>query len=105
MLIAGMRYVAALIGLSFTVCLTGCGEQREQSRPPNPTSAVAVPDLQGVNLDEAEERLDSLGIGYSVDSGDDEVVFEHLWTVCYQLPEPGANARFVELTVEHVCDD
>src|ERR671938_1174289 len=100
-----MRYAAALTGLSLALCLTGCGEERKQSRPASPPAATVVPSLQGENLDEAEERLDSLGIGYSVDSGDDEVVFEHLWTVCYQLPEPGAHARFVELDVEHICDD
>ena len=100
-----MRYATALIGLLFALCLTACGEERKPSRPATPPAATTVPALEGVNLDEAEERLDSLGIGYSVDSGDDEVVFEHLWTVCYQSPEPGANARFVELTVEHVCDD
>ena len=100
-----MRYAAALIGLSFALCLTGCGEERKQRTPASPPAATAVPDLEGHNLDEAEERLDSLGIGYSVDSGDDEVVFEHLWTVCDQRPEPGERARVVELTVEHVCDD
>jgi hypothetical protein len=100
-----MRYAVALIGLSFTFCLVGCGEERKPARPANATTPVAIPDLEGTNLDEAEERLDSLGIGYSVDSGDDEVIIEHLWTVCYQSPEPGEQSRFVELTVEHVCDD
>ena len=99
-----MRYATALIGLSFAFCLVGCGEERKPARPAKP-AAVTVPDLRGANLDEAEERLDSLGIGYSVDSGDDGVVFEHLWTVCYQSPGPGTHARFVELDVEHVCDD
>ena len=100
-----MRYAVAVIGLSFTLCLAGCGEEQKPARPANATTPAAIPDLQGTNLDEAEERLDSLGIGYSVDAGDDEVVFEHLWTVCYQSPEAGSHARFVELTVEHVCDD
>jgi hypothetical protein len=100
-----MRYVTALIGLSFALCLVGCGEERKPAKPASATAVPASPDLQGTNLDEAEERLDSLGIGYSVDSGDDEVVFEHLWTVCDQWPEPGERARVVELTVEHVCDD
>src|SRR5437764_13306928 len=100
-----MRYVAALIGLSFSLCLAGCGEERKPARPANATTPAAIPDLEGSNLDDAEERLDSLGIGYSVDSGDDEVGFEHLWPVCYQSPGQGAHARFVELTVEHVCDD
>ena len=97
--------MAALIGLSFSLCLAGCGEERKPAGPANATTPAAIPDVEGTNLDDAEERLDSLGIGYSVDSGDDEVVFEHLWTVCYQSPEPGRHARFVTLTVEHVCDD
>ena len=53
----------------------------------------------------AEERLDSLGIDYDVDSGDDTVFIEHLWEVCYQEPDAGAQARYVTLTVEHDCDD
>jgi hypothetical protein len=100
-----MRYTAALIGLSFSLCLVGCGEERRPAKPANATTPAAIPDLQGTNLDDAEERLDSLGIGYEVDSGDDEVVFEHLWRVCYQSPEAGEHSRFVTLTVEHVCDD
>ena len=101
-----MRYATALIGLSIAFCLTGCREeQRSKPTPATSSAPFSVPDLYGANLDEAEERLDSLGIGYSVDSGDDEVVFEHLWTVCYQSPAAGEHARFVTLTVEHVCDD
>lgn len=97
-----MRYATALIGLSFALFLVGCREDRERSRPASPAT---VPALYGENLDEAEERLDALGIGYTVDSGDDEVVFEHLWTVCDQYPEPDTEARSVTLTVEHFCDD
>ena len=100
-----MRYAAALIGLSCALCVTACGEEHRHTRTVARIAAPTVPDLYDENLHEAEERLDSRGIGYSVDSGDDEVVFEHLWTVCYQSPGPGTHARFVELDVEHVCDD
>ena len=100
-----MRYAAALLGLSCALCVTACGEERRHARPAAPPVTATVPDLYDENLDDAEERLDELGISYTVDSGDDEVVFEHLWTVCDQWPEPGARARVVELTVEHVCDD
>jgi hypothetical protein len=99
-----MRYAAALLGLSCALCLTGCREERVHGRPAAGTAPVAVPDLYDENLDEAEERLDELGIAYTVDSGDDEVLFEHLWTVCDQSPEPGRRARVVELTVAHSCD-
>ena len=99
-----MRYAAVLLGVSFALCVTACGEERRHGSPALRPVAT-VPDLYDENLDEAEERLDELGISYTVDSGDDEVVFEHLWTVCDQWPEPGERARVVELTVEHVCDD
>jgi hypothetical protein len=99
-----MRYATALLGLPFLLLLSGCGERERRSVPPEPPAAV-VPYLYGENLDEAEERLDSLGLAYSVDSGDDRVVFEHLWEVCDQDPEPGASASFVTLTVEHWCDE
>ena len=100
-----MRYAAALLGLSCALCVTACGEERRHVNPPARTGVPTVPDVYDANLHEAEERLDELGIVYTVDSGDDEVVFEHLWTVCDQWPEPGERARVVELTVEHVCDD
>ena len=94
----------ALIGLSCTLCVTACGEERRNERPAARPAVATVPDLYDANLDDAEERLDALGIPYTVDSGDDEVVFEHLWTVCQQWPEPGTLApRVVQLTVEHVC--
>jgi hypothetical protein len=99
-----MRYAAVLLGVSFALCVTACGEERRHGSPALRPVAT-VPDLYDENLDEAEERLDELGISYTVDSGDDEVVFEHLWTVCDQWPEPGERARVVELTVEHVCDE
>jgi hypothetical protein len=100
-----MRYAAALLGLYCALCVTACGEERRHARPVTRTAAAAVPDLYNANLEDAEERLDVLGISYTVDSGDDEVVFEHLWMVCDQWPEPGTRTRVVELTVEHVCDD
>jgi hypothetical protein len=100
-----MRYVAALIGLSCALCVTACREEIRHASPPAGTGVPTVPNLYDENLDEAEERLDELGIAYTIDSGDDEVVFEHFWTVCDQWPEPGTRARVVELTVEHICDD
>ena len=99
MLIADMRYGAAVIGLSFTFCLPACGAASP------PAADRLVPDLYGVNLDVAEEQLDALGLGYTIDSGDDAVVFEHLWSVCDQSPGPGKRARVVTLTVEHSCRD
>ena len=66
-----MRYAVALLGLSCALCLTGCREERVHGEPAAGTAPVAVPDLYDENLDEAEERLDELKIGYAVDSGDE----------------------------------
>jgi hypothetical protein len=97
-----MRYVMVTLVLPFAFLAAGCGASETRTEPKS--AVVTVPDVTGENLDSAEDELDSLGIGYSVDSGDDEVLFEHLWEVCYQDPGAGARARFVTLTVEHVCD-
>ena len=93
----------ATLVLPFAFIAAGCGEERDHRTPASP-AAVTVPDVIGENLDSAEEELDAAGIGYSVDSGDDEVLVEHLWEVCYQDPRAGARARFVTLTIEHSCD-
>src|SRR5437867_8415381 len=98
-----MRYVMALIVVPFAFIAAGCAEERDHSAPAKP-AALTVPDLTGNDLDSAEEELDDLGIDYAVDSGDDEVLVEHLWEVCSQDPQPGTRARFVTLTVEHDCD-
>jgi hypothetical protein len=101
-----MRYVIAMLIVPLALIVSGCAEEERGERPPAAQTTVpTVPDLVGQNLDSAEEQLDSRGLGYSVDSGDDEVFFEHLWEVCYQEPDGGAHARYVTLTVEHDCDD
>jgi hypothetical protein len=99
-----MRYVIVMLLLPFAFIAAGCAEEREHQAPANP-AAVAVPDVTGENLDDAEEELASRGIDYRIDSGDDEVVFEHLWEVCYQSPPAGIESSSVTLTVEHFCDD
>ncbi|HEX6699931.1 MAG TPA: PASTA domain-containing protein [Gaiellaceae bacterium] len=95
----------ALLIVPFAFIAPGCAEEREHPAPAANPPVVTVPDLVGDNLDSAEERLDALGIGYDVDSGDDTVFVEHLWEVCYQEPDGGSQARYVTLTVEHDCDD
>jgi PASTA domain-containing protein len=97
-----MRYVMVMLVLPFALIAAGCAEERDHAAPVKP-AAVTIPDLTGNDLDFAEEELDRLGIAYSVDSGDDEVLVEHLWTVCSQHPAAGTRARFVTLTVEHSC--
>ena len=97
-----MRYAIVTLLVPFAFLAAGCGASETRTKPK--PGVVTVPDVTGENLDSAEEELDAAGIGYSVDSGDDEVLVEHLWEVCYQDPRAGAHARFVTLTVEHSCD-
>jgi PASTA domain len=99
-----MRYVIAMLALPLAFVAAGCAERRDEAPAKPSASAVTVPDLVGEDLDSAEEELDARGIDYGVDSGDDTVLVEHLWEVCYQDPHAGARARFVTLTVEHSCD-
>src|SRR5712691_9628610 len=64
--------------------------------PATPT----VPDVEGENLEEAEDRLDALGITYDVSTGDDEEpLVKHLWQVCSQDPYAGEVATHVHLEV------
>jgi len=65
----------------------------------------AVPYVVGLNLEEAVDRLDALGIEHAAQSSEGETpVVEHLWEVCDQDPAAGDSARFVELYVERACD-
>jgi beta-lactam-binding protein with PASTA domain len=78
------------------------------STTPAPSvAAKVVPDLYGENLDDAKERLDALGIAYdaeNLEEPDDEPIVDHLWEVCDQDPDPGTNADYVQLYVQHLCD-
>ncbi len=65
-----------------------------------------VPDLVGLSLEDAQERLDAAGIPYEVSTwGEGTPRIEHLWKVCDQSPQPGQPASFVRLYVNRVdCD-
>ena len=92
----------AMLVLPFALIAAGCAERSDHAATAKP-AAVTIPDLAREDLDYAQEELDGLGIAHSVDSGNDEVLVEHLWTVCSQHPAAGTRARFVTLTVEHSC--
>ena len=85
------------------------GKPKAKPTPTVPTQTVSVaprlPWLDGSNLHEAKEQLDAMGIGYSVQTDDDYVFVDRLWTVCSQYPEGGTRARFVELRVAHDCSE
>lgn len=65
-----------------------------------------VPYVVGLPLDEAKRRLEDRGLDYDVEEeGLGEVLVESNWTVCDQWPYSGEQAGFVQIEVEHVCDD
>jgi beta-lactam-binding protein with PASTA domain len=64
-----------------------------------------VPDLVGLSLDEAEEKLGERGLEDYV-YAEHKVIIRSNWTVCSQVPGPDeAPAAAVDLYVEHFsCD-
>jgi hypothetical protein len=71
-----------------------------------PEAFETVPYVVGIPLDEAKRRLEERGLDYDVDEeGVGEVLVESNWTVCDQWPYSGERAAFVQIQVEHVCDD
>ena len=59
-----------------------------------------LPDLVGLSLEDAEERLDAAGIAHEVSTwGEGAPAIEQLWEVCDQSPQPGQPASFVRLYV------
>jgi hypothetical protein len=81
-------------------------ELRVERSCPGPGSFETVPHLIGLSLDEAKDRLEERGLDYDVDEeGLGEVLVESNWTVCDQWPYSGEQAGFVQIEVEHVCDD
>jgi hypothetical protein len=71
------------------------------SLPPTQT----VPNLVGLELDEAKRRLERRGLDYDVEEeGLGEVLVDSNWTVCDQRPYSGERSSSVQLYVEHSCD-
>ena len=71
------------------------------TEPPLPP---VVPDVTGLNLEDANDELDRLGIAHDAETYDDDVpLIEHLWEVCYQDPSPGERGSYVELSVDRDC--
>jgi beta-lactam-binding protein with PASTA domain len=63
-----------------------------------------VPDLVGLSLDEAEEKLGERGLEDYV-YAEHKVIIRSNWTVCGQVPGPGERAAAVDLYVGHFsCD-
>lgn len=101
--------VAALIGISALGAAAGgdADDEVASSAPPAeaPTAApetFAMPDVVGINLQEAQDSLQSLG-SYFMDqedaSGEGRVqLVDSNWTVCTQEPAPGTEVP-IEATV------
>jgi hypothetical protein len=70
----------------------------------SPERAVSVPDLAGIPLDQAEARLDDLGLGHSESGGGlFGVIVPSDWNVCDTAPPAGATVRrgsTVELSID-----
>lgn len=81
-LLAGLLLVAA-----------GCGRQEHRA-----------PDVTGLRLDLAQDRLEAVGLGYdTVGGGTFGVVIRSHWFVCEQEPKAGEVTKTVRLVVARSC--
>jgi hypothetical protein len=90
-----MRVKSSLISAASVLALAGCGSNEPK----------VVPDVRHERLDVAEERLDSLGLGYEeIGGGTFGIVVRSEWEVCRQEPAPGKKASTVRLIVDRYCE-
>jgi hypothetical protein len=88
--------------LPLVVLLLGGGGCRQEDRVAPVQSGV--PNVVGSSLEDAKEMLDAAGIAYDVQAPEGQTpLIDHLWEVCAQSPAPGANASYVDLTVDREC--
>ena len=84
----GLGAAALLVGA------TACGATRP----------ATAPDVRGARLEVAEDTLDAAGLHhYAVGGGAFGIALPSRWTVCSQIPRPGAQATEVTLVVERSC--
>src|SRR5262245_30825866 len=82
----------AIVGL----LLAGCGAAK--------TEPKRVPNVVGLNLKAAEDRLDERGLRYeAVGGGTFGIVVRSRWAVCRQRPAAGRRAPSVRLFVARTC--
>jgi hypothetical protein len=90
-----MRVKSGLVSAASVLALVGCGSNEPK----------VVPDVRHERLDVAEERLDSLGLGYEeIGGGTFGIVVRSEWEVCRQEPAPGKKASTVRLIVDRYCE-
>jgi hypothetical protein len=93
-----MRYglVASTLLLA-AVLVGGCGGDANRE-------ATRVPQVEGMRLDVAQQRLDDSGLGYEVIGGGAlGVIVRSSWEVCEQRPLAGTRAKTVDLVVARSC--
>ena len=84
--------VIAILGLA----LAGCGSGTSKPK--------RVPNVVGMNLQAAEERLDGRGLEYeAVGGGTFGIVVRSRWAVCRQAPAAGKRSVRVTLYVARTC--
>ena len=99
----GLRALAALVLVVGASACTEKGTSEGSGAPVQADSqSFVMPDLVGMNLQEAQDQLQELG-SFSLDQEDalgyDRVqILDSDWTVCRQSPEPGTTAP-LEVTV------
>jgi hypothetical protein len=78
------------------LALAGCGSSS--------TEPKRVPNVVGMNLKAAEDRLDGRGLRYeAVGGGTFGIVVRSRWAVCRQRPVAGKRAERVTLYVARTC--
>jgi beta-lactam-binding protein with PASTA domain len=88
--------------IAVIVLLLVAGGCRAEEREHRVTSGV--PDVVGLNLEDAKEALDDEGVYYEVRAPEGQTpLIDHLWRVCDQHPAAGADAFEVELDVDREC--
>ena len=85
--------------LLFLVLASGCDQERTRPQP-----TYGVPDVVGLSLEDAKERLEDEGVSYYVGTPTGQTpIVDHLWEVCAQDPPPGTDAYAVQLDVDREC--
>ena len=95
---------AVLLGSWVALCLGAAGCGGAEGSAPRHNSPGRVPDVVGLSLDEAEEKLGDRGLEDYV-YAEHKVIIRSNWMVCSQAPGAGGRAVAVDLYVEHFsCD-
>jgi hypothetical protein len=91
-----MSVLRISIAVLAVLACAACGSRAVEPKP--------VPDLVGMNLQQAEDELDSRGLGHdAVGGGTFGIVVRSNWQVCRQVPVAGKKAKAVTLHLARGC--